>query len=312
MCIRDRDSIVNGPVSKHIETVMNGVSGTAMQAFKSQLSPVEIASVITFERNSWGNHTGTMVQPIQIKAYHDGKSIDDALATKPGAAPTTPAAPAVTPGATAPAAAAPAAAAPAAPSVAPAPSAAPITGTAPLPTAPAAPTTPAAPSTPAVTVPPPAGAPAPAAPTAPAPTTMTAPATSTTPTTSAAPTTGVTTPATTTSAAPSPDALKAAMARGEKVYLNTCAACHQVAGTGMPPTFPALKGSPIATGPVAEHLNRVLNGKTGTAMQAFKDQFNDQDLADVITYERNAWGNNTGTLVTADQVKAARQLPPTN
>ena len=49
-----------------------------------------------------------------------------------------------------------------------------------------------------------------------------------------------------------------------------------------------------------------MNGKQGTAMVAFKDQLNDQDLADVITYERNAWGNNTGTLVTPEQVKAAR------
>jgi len=56
-------------------------------------------------------------------------------------------------------------------------------------------------------------------------------------------------------------------------------------------------------------IDRVLNGKTGTAMQAFKDQLNDQQLADVITYERNAWGNNTGVVVSAAQVKAARQQP---
>lgn len=66
------------------------------------------------------------------------------------------------------------------------------------------------------------------------------------------------------------------------------------------------------TGPVAEHMNRVLNGKPGTAMVAFKQQLKDQDLADVITYERNSWGNNTGTIVTPDQVKAARNLSPTN
>ena len=75
----------------------------------------------------------------------------------------------------------------------------------------------------------------------------------------------------------------------------------------MPPTFPALKGSPIATGPVAGHIDRVMYGKPGTAMQAFKDQLNDQDLADVITYERNAWGNNKGTLVKPEEIKAARQ-----
>ena len=103
------------------------------------------------------------------------------------------------------------------------------------------------------------------------------------------------------------DTLKAAMQRGEKVYLSTCAVCHQPAGTGLPPTFPALKGSAIVKGPVAGHMNQVLNGKPGTAMQAFKDQLSDQDIADVVTYERNAWDNNTGTLVKPEDVKAARQ-----
>lgn len=103
--------------------------------------------------------------------------------------------------------------------------------------------------------------------------------------------------------------LKAAMARGEVVYNSTCAVCHQPGGEGVPPTFPALKGSKIATGPVELHLNRVLNGKAGTAMQAFKNMMNDQDLADVITYERNAFGNNTGSQVKPEDVKAARAKP---
>lgn len=106
------------------------------------------------------------------------------------------------------------------------------------------------------------------------------------------------------------EALKAAMARGEVVYNNTCAVCHQPNGEGVPPTFPSLKKDKITTGPVEGHLNRVLNGKPGTAMQAFKTLLNDQDIADVITYERNAFGNNMGTLVTPDQVKAARAKPP--
>ena len=74
----------------------------------------------------------------------------------------------------------------------------------------------------------------------------------------------------------------------------------------MPPTFPALKGSKIATGPVDAHIHQVLFGKPGTAMQAFKDQLNDQDIADVITYERNAWGNNMGAIVKPADIKAAR------
>ncbi len=96
------------------------------------------------------------------------------------------------------------------------------------------------------------------------------------------------------------------MAQGEKVYATTCAACHQASGAGIPNVFPALKGSAIATGPVAKHLNIVLHGVTGTAMQAFAGQMNDADLAAVITYERNAWGNNTGDMVQPSDVKAAR------
>jgi len=99
------------------------------------------------------------------------------------------------------------------------------------------------------------------------------------------------------------------MMRGEKVYLSTCAVCHQPGGTGLPPTFPALKGALITTGPVAAHINIVMNGKMGTAMVAFKDQLKDQDLADVITYERNAWGNNTGVLVKAADILKGRQIP---
>jgi len=108
------------------------------------------------------------------------------------------------------------------------------------------------------------------------------------------------------------DAMKAAMATGEKVYASTCAVCHQPAGTGLPPTFPALKGGKITTGPVKAHIHQVLFGKQGTAMQAFMNQLTDQEIADVVTYERNAWGNNMGDLVTAADVKAVRQQGQNN
>ena len=52
----------------HVHRVMNGKAGTAMQAFRNTLSDVEIASVITYERNSFGNQKGDMIQPAQIKA----------------------------------------------------------------------------------------------------------------------------------------------------------------------------------------------------------------------------------------------------
>ena len=95
------------------------------------------------------------------------------------------------------------------------------------------------------------------------------------------------------------------MAKGEEYYVTKCGACHQPSGEGLPPAFPALKGSKIATGPLAEHLNVVLNGRQGTAMQAF-NSLNDLEIAAIVTYERNAWGNNTGDVVQPVQVKAAR------
>ncbi|MCO6413163.1 MAG: cytochrome c oxidase subunit II [Thiogranum sp.] len=96
------------------------------------------------------------------------------------------------------------------------------------------------------------------------------------------------------------------MERGEKTYTTYCAACHQGNGEGVPGAFPALKGGKITTGPSSEHLNLVINGKAGTAMAAFGGQLSDVDLAAVVTYERNAWGNNTGDMVQPSEVKAAR------
>lgn len=87
------------------------------------------------------------------------------------------------------------------------------------------------------------------------------------------------------------------MSQGQTVYNTYCMACHQQNGQGLPPAFPALAGSAIATGPVENHLNIVLNGKPGTAMAAFGAQLSAVDLASVITFERNAFGNNTGDMV---------------
>jgi len=100
--------------------------------------------------------------------------------------------------------------------------------------------------------------------------------------------------------------MEESMARGEDVYKTQCAACHQANGEGLPGAFPALKGGAIATGDLSGHLDIVINGKAGTAMAAFGGQLNDAELAAVITYERNAWGNDTGDLVQPADVKAAR------
>ncbi|HEY9397389.1 MAG TPA: cytochrome c oxidase subunit II [Burkholderiales bacterium] len=98
------------------------------------------------------------------------------------------------------------------------------------------------------------------------------------------------------------------VARGEKIYGTTCVACHQGNGKGMPPAFPALDGSKIVNGPKAGQIDIVLHGKPGTAMQAFGPQLSDSDIAAVITYTRNAWGNKAaeGVVQPAD-IKSARK-----
>jgi cytochrome c oxidase subunit 2 len=103
-------------------------------------------------------------------------------------------------------------------------------------------------------------------------------------------------------------AMEELMAKGESVYTTNCLACHQASGEGIPSAgFPALKGSKIATGPVADHLNIVIHGsKVNPAMAAFGQQLSDVDLAAVITYERNAFGNSTGDMVQPSDIAAAR------
>ncbi|MAH28615.1 cytochrome c oxidase subunit II [Pseudoalteromonas sp. S2721] len=95
------------------------------------------------------------------------------------------------------------------------------------------------------------------------------------------------------------------MTLGEQVYMASCAACHQPTGMGLPGVFPALKGSPIVLGDVKDHIDIVLHGKPGTAMQAFDKQLSIKQLAAVITYKRNAWGNDTGDVIQPSQIQAA-------
>jgi cytochrome c oxidase subunit 2 len=105
------------------------------------------------------------------------------------------------------------------------------------------------------------------------------------------------------------------MAAGKDVYEKQCAVCHQPEGQGLAPAFPALAGSKIVTGPLLSaegkiikdsHVDRVLNGKAGTAMQAFRDTLTDTELAAVITYERNSFGNKKGDLIQPAQIKSLR------
>ncbi len=96
------------------------------------------------------------------------------------------------------------------------------------------------------------------------------------------------------------------MKKGAAVYASHCAVCHKPDGSGMPPNFPAITGGQITTGKVKNHIDIVLNGKSGTAMQAFGPQLNDEELAAVLTYQRNGLGNSVGDLVQPSAIKAAR------
>ena len=95
------------------------------------------------------------------------------------------------------------------------------------------------------------------------------------------------------------------MQLGEQVYLAHCAACHQPTGLGIPPAFPALKNSPVTLGDINIHISTVFNGRTGTGMQGYGKQLSLKDIAAVVTYERNAWGNNTGDTVQPADVNTA-------
>jgi cytochrome c oxidase subunit 2 len=101
--------------------------------------------------------------------------------------------------------------------------------------------------------------------------------------------------------------MEALMDKGKGLYNSKCGSCHQINGQGLPPAFPALAGSKIATGPIEGHLGIVLNGKPGTAMVAWS-MLNDLEIAAIVTYERNSWGNDTGDIVQPRDVKAMRSL----
>jgi len=99
--------------------------------------------------------------------------------------------------------------------------------------------------------------------------------------------------------------VKDLVAAGEKVFAGNCAACHQANGKGVPGAFPALDGSKVVNGPKTAQIALVLSGKPGTAMTPWK-QLSDADLAAVITYTRNSWGNKTGDALQPSEIKAAR------
>lgn len=88
--------------------------------------------------------------------------------------------------------------------------------------------------------------------------------------------------------------------RGKKVYEASCVACHGANGEGG--VGKPIAGSKVATGPVEHHMSVAVNGVPGTAMQAFGGILNDLDMAAVLTYQRNAFGNNMGDNLQAVDV----------
>lgn len=197
--------VATGDINAHINIVFNGRAGTGMQGYGKQLSLKQLAAVVTYERNAWGNDTGDAVQAADVQAAIGGNS------------------------------------------------------------------------------------------------TMSAPVTAL-----AEEVAAVVEKATAEEDITKVYSQDELMAMGEKVYMSACVACHQASGEGMAPVFPALKGSAIATGDIAVHLDMVINGsKTNPAMAAFGGQLTKTQIAAVITYERNAWGNSSGDLVQPAAVNAA-------
>ena len=99
------------------------------------------------------------------------------------------------------------------------------------------------------------------------------------------------------------------MTKGEKVYKSQCLVCHQANGKGLKGAFPSIVGSAIAI--EAEnrlrHIQQIIYGKG--LMPAFGEQLSDVDIASVVTFTRNSWGNNTGDIVQAKEASEARKKP---
>jgi mono/diheme cytochrome c family protein len=105
--------------------------------------------------------------------------------------------------------------------------------------------------------------------------------------------------------------------RGAKIYSANCATCHQANGMGVGGQYPPLVGTDIVNGGSRRHVMIVLKGLQGpvtvkgqhygsAVMQPWEKTLTDQKVADVVTYERSAWGNK-GTPVTAEGVAALRK-----
>ncbi|WP_394129231.1 cytochrome c oxidase subunit II [Shewanella maritima] len=207
--------LIKGDINDHIDIVVNGMPGTAMQSFSKQLSAKDIAAVVTYERNAWGNDSGDTVQAIDVNNLSAGEGASAAAETAEQVA-----------------------------------------------TDIADEVKQIAEQVPEVA---------------------------------------------TAEVDLSEATHEQLMAEGEQVYMTSCMACHQANGAGLPGAFPSLIKSPIITGEIAGHIDMVKNGKPGTAMQGFAAVLSPRQMAAVITYERNAWGNDSGDTVQALDVDSHGQ-----
>ncbi len=118
-------------------------------------------------------------------------------------------------------------------------------------------------------------------------------------------------------------------AHGEKVFNTNCAVCHQANGQGMGGVFPPLidgapfkasadtakrlaergfwKDGKIILGTVKDHMDIVIHGIAGSTMPPFGGQLSDLDIAAVIAYERNSWGNQAGEIIQPSEVTPLRK-----
>ena len=95
--------------------------------------------------------------------------------------------------------------------------------------------------------------------------------------------------------------------RGQEVFEANCAQCHRSNGEGLPATFPALNNNPLVLGDPKPVIAAVLNGLKGNlgAMPGWKDRLDDEQIAAVVTYIRQAWSNRAAA-VTAAMAAATR------
>ncbi|MEX0964435.1 MAG: cytochrome c [Pseudohongiellaceae bacterium] len=86
---------------------------------------------------------------------------------------------------------------------------------------------------------------------------------------------------------------------GEQLFLNNCAECHQRDGKGIPNIYPALAGSEVVQGSGVDVALVMLIGRG--EMPSFAGSISDNDMARIVNYVRNAWGN-SGDNITAQTI----------